>query len=128
MIVFVVDAYAWVEYFNGTKAGEKVREIIEKSNNIIYTNIITLAELSSSYARNSLPFEEERKSLLSLSSIYQIGVDFSIEAGELHAKMKKERKNISLADVFVLLTARKLGAKLVTGDEDFRGLKGVVMI
>jgi len=33
-----------------------------------------------------------------------------------------------MADIFVLLTARKLNAKVVTGDEDFRGLKEVVMI
>lgn len=35
---------------------------------------------------------------------------------------------MGLADIFVLLTARKLNAKVVTGDEDFRGLKDSLMI
>ncbi len=125
---YVIDAYAWIEYFNGTKSGEKVKEIIENSKNIIYTNIITISELVSSYKRNSLSFEEEKKSLLSLSKIYNIDIQFAEEAGELHFEMRKERKHMGLADVFVLLTTRKLNAKVVTGDEDFRNLKETIMI
>ncbi|MBI2672430.1 PIN domain-containing protein [Candidatus Woesearchaeota archaeon] len=125
---FVIDAYAWIEYFNGTKLGIKVKEILEDQNNLIYTNIITISELVSSYKRNSLSFEKEKNILLSTSAIYEINLDFAEEAGRLHAELKKERKNISMADIFVLLTARKLNAKVVTGDEDFKGLKEVVMI
>lgn len=125
---FVIDAYAWIEYFNGTKLGEKVREIVENPNNLICTNVITLAELSNSYKRNSLSFDKEKKTLLSLSKIYFINEDFAFECGVLRADIKKERKHISLADIFVLLTAKKLNAKVVTGDEDFRGLKEALMI
>lgn len=125
---FVLDAYAWIEYFNGTKAGEKVKVIVENQDNKIYTNIITIAELASSYRRNKLNFDEEKKILLANFEIYYITFEFSAEAGELHAEIKKVRKHMGLADVFVLLTARKLNAKVVTGDEDFRGLKEAIII
>lgn len=125
---FVIDAHAWIEYFNGTKLGVKVKEIVENKNNTIFTNIVTIAELASSYERNSLNFENEEKILRALSKIYFVDFNFAKEAGKLHAVVKKERRNISLADVFVLFTARKLGAKVVTGDDDFKGFKEAIVI
>ncbi|HIJ12081.1 TPA: type II toxin-antitoxin system VapC family toxin [Candidatus Woesearchaeota archaeon] len=128
MNTYVIDAYAWVEYFNGSPLGELVQEIVEDSTNIIYTNIVTVAELASSYSRNRLSFEGECKILKTLSRFHYIDENFAFEAGILHAKLRKDRKHIGLADTFVLLTARKHKAKVVTGDEDFRGLKEVIMI
>lgn len=125
---FVIDAYAWIEYFDGTKLGENVKEIIEDRKNSIYTNVITIAELSSHFNKIKLNFDDAKKLIMSLSSIHQINTNFAEEAGKLHSNLKKERKHISLADIFVLLTAKKLNAKVVTGDEDFRGLKEVLMI
>src|SRR3989344_855277 len=120
---FVIDAYSWVEYFAGTEQGEKVKNIVENSKNQVYTNIITIAELSSYFKRNNYDFERAKKIILSLSLIYTINLDFAEEAGKLHFDLKKERKNIGLADIFTLLTAKKLNAKVVTGDSDFKDLK-----
>ena len=41
---YVIDSYAWIEYFMGTKAGEKVKAIIENSDEKI-TPTICLAEV-----------------------------------------------------------------------------------
>ena len=128
MSIFIIDAYAWIEYFRGSKMGGEVGKNVENSQYKIITHIFTLAELASSYGRDRLNFETEEKSLLSLSSIHHPDISFAVEAGKLHAELRKERKHIGLADTFVLLTARKLGGKVVTGDEDFRGLKEVIMI
>ncbi len=128
MVVFIIDAYAWIEYFKGSTMGEKVKNIVEDSKNKIVTHLFTLAELASSYGRDGLSFQTEEKLLLSLSSIHHPDISFAVEAGRLHAELRQERKHIGLADVFVLLTARKLGGKVVTGDEDFRGMKEAVMI
>lgn len=128
MGIFIIDAYAWIEYFRGSTIGVKVKNLVENSENKIITHFFTLAELASSYAREGLNFEVEEKLLLSLSSIYHPDISFAVEAGKLHAELRRERKHIGLADTMVLLTARKLGGKVVTGDEDFRGIKEVVMI
>ena len=125
---FVIDASAWVEYFNGTDSGENVKEIVENHNNKIYTNLITIAELSSYFKRKNFDFREPKRIILGLSSIFTIDLEFAQMAGEEHAKIKQEIKNISLADIFVYLTAKKLSATIVTGDNDFRGLKNVFMI
>ncbi len=128
MSKYVVDAYAWVEYFDGTSAGGKVKEIVENSANEIFTNVITIAEMSSHFKRKGLDFAEAKKIILSLSVVYIIDEAFAEAVGELHALIKTERKHMSLADVIVLFTGRKLGAKVLTGDEDFRGLKEALMI
>lgn len=125
---YVIDAYSWVEYFQGTDSGKKVKELIENPDSINYTNMLTIAELSSFFQRKGYDFKEAKKILLSLSKAFEISVDFAEDAGKLHAIVKKERKHIGLADIFVLLTARKLNAKVLTGDEDFRGFKEVVLI
>lgn len=128
MSKYVIDAYAWIEYFDGSVLGEKVKRIVEDTKNSIYTNVVTIAELAGHFKRKEFDFAETKKVLLSLSSIYLIDIEFAEEAGKLHVDLKKERKHMGLADVLILLTARKTDAKVVTGDEDFRGLKETVMI
>ena len=125
---YVIDAYAWVEYFEGSLLGEKVKEIIEHPSHNIYTNLITFAELASYFERKGFGFTDPKQIILSLSNVYPLDIMFVQEAGKLHAEIKKERKHMSLADVFVLHTARKLHAKVVTGDQDFKGLKEVMIL
>ncbi|MBI4980170.1 PIN domain-containing protein [Candidatus Woesearchaeota archaeon] len=125
---FVIDAYAWVEYFGGSLLGEKVKSIVENTSNEIFTNVLTIAEMASHFERKGIAFVEAKRIIFSLSTIYIIDETFAEDAGKLHAKIKPLRKHMGLADVIILLTARKLGAKVVTGDEDFKGLKEVIMI
>ena len=40
----IFDTFAWIEYFEGTKKGNKVKEYLE--NNEVITPIIVLLELS----------------------------------------------------------------------------------
>lgn len=67
-------------------------------------------------------------SVTSLSKIFLIDEVFAKEAGELYADQKKKTKNISYGDIFVLLTAKRLNAKIVTKDPDFKGMKNVIFI
>jgi len=124
----VIDAYAWIEYFLGSIEGEKARKYIDDSNNEIITNILNIAEISSYLTRKGISSEEYYDLIISNSSIYLFDRDFSKEAGILHAEIKKKIKNFGLIDAFVLLSARKLNAKILTGDEHFRGFKEAILI
>jgi predicted nucleic acid-binding protein len=46
----------------------------------------------------------------------------------MHAKMRQTKKDFGIADAFVLATASKLRAKIVTGDPHFKDLDNAVMI
>ena len=46
------------------------------------------------------------------------------EAVSIRAELKPRSRNLSFEDYFVLQLARKKGAKVLTGDPDFRGVQG----
>ena len=125
---FVLDTFAWIEYFNGSESGKKVDEIIESEENEIFSSIITIAEVASILKRNEEDVELGYKKMIDLSKLYFINSEFAKEAGILHAEIKKNIKDFGLADAFVLLTARKLKAKIVTGDPHFKGFKEAILI
>ena len=43
---YIIDSYAWIEYLDGTKKGEKVKEVLTEQN-LIHTSAITVAEVVS---------------------------------------------------------------------------------
>ena len=125
---YVIDAYSWIEYLIGSSSGEKVKAIIENNSNEIFTSALTVAEVMSVIKREGSDFEKAFDTMLSLSKVYEISAELSKMAGLLHAEMKRRIRDFGLADSFVLASARMLNAKIVTGDEHFKGFKNVVFI
>lgn len=128
---YVIDAYSWIDYFSGSPIGHRVKEHIENPNNEIITNILNIAEISSLFERENIDMSKREKSfttLFSISKIYNFDAEFSKNAGILHAEMRKKVRDFGLIDAFILLTARKLKAKIITGDEHFRKVKEAALI
>lgn len=128
-IKYVVDSWAWIEYLISSPIGEKVKEILENNKNKIYINSIILAEVISKASREKMDTNVAFDALVNLSVIADInGPTFSKEVGLLHTEMRKTMKDFGLADAFVLVTARKLNAHVLTGDPHFKGIKEAIMI
>jgi len=125
---YVIDAYAWVEYLMGSSAGEKVKSILERETNEVYTCAVTVAEVVSKTAREGREFETAYDILLSNSQIVNLDEEISKEAGVLHCEMRKTKRDFGLADAYVLAVARTVNAKVLTGDPHFRGLKEAILI
>ena len=122
---YVIDSYAWVEYFKGTKKGEIAKEFIETKENA--TASITIAELSEKYERENKSFEEDMQFILSRTKIVPLNAEIALESGKVNCVNKKKIKNWGMADAIILATANKLGAKVVTGDEHFRNLNSIML-
>ncbi len=127
MTKHVIDAYAWIEYLNGTNSGKKIVAILE-NNNEIYTCAITLSEVISKVARVGKDAKVAYDVLLSNSQIINVDEELSFQAGLIYSEMRKTSKDFGLADAFILATARKLKSKIVTGDPHFQGIKEALMI
>ncbi len=125
---YIIDAHAWIEYFIGSDRGFKVKKILESEEDEILTSIITVAEVVSITKRENRDAEQKYIDMMNLSKVYFLNPEFAKEAGILHAETRKKIRDFGLADAFVLLTARKLGAKIVTGDPHFRGFKESILI
>ncbi len=122
---YVLDSHAWIEYFQGTKTGEKVRQIIEMKN--CFTPTIVIAELADKYSReNHGYFERDLDFIETNSAIVELDMKVAQNAGKMkHAVRKKYDNNFGLSNAIVLATAKKLGAIVVTGDTHFKNLKNV---
>jgi predicted nucleic acid-binding protein len=82
MTKHVIDAYAWIEYLDGSDAGRKVTAILE-NNDDIYTCAVTLAEVVSKVARKGEDAKVAYDVLLSNSQIVSVDEELSLQAGLL---------------------------------------------
>jgi len=122
---YVVDSYAWLEYFMGTMAGEEARKIIDTVGDEKLTPTICMAEIYSKLLRveGTESAELRRTFIKSRSAVVILTEDIAVEAAKIDVDMKKKTTGWGLADSIVLSTARKKKAKVLTGDEHFSGLK-----
>jgi predicted nucleic acid-binding protein len=125
---YVLDAYAWVEYLIGSKAGEKVRAVLEEETTEVYTGAVTVAEVVSKTAREGRDFEAAYDIVLSNSQVVNIDEEVSREAGVLHSEMRRTKKDFGLADAYVLAIARRIKSKVLTGGLHFDGVKEAILI
>ena len=125
---FVIDAYAWIEYLDGTLIGEEVKKILENQENDNYTCAVTVAEIVSKFIRMNKDPNIALKAIRTLSKIINIDVDLSDSTGRVHAEMKRKIKDFGLSDAYILVVARKLNAKILTGDIHFKNLKEAVFL
>ncbi|MBI2598555.1 MAG: type II toxin-antitoxin system VapC family toxin [Candidatus Diapherotrites archaeon] len=121
---YVLDSHAWIEYFKGTLSGEKAKYFLETQECI--TPAIVVAELSYKYSTNNEDFEKQLNFILGKSSIIDLNSELALSAGKIKKFVRKKYKNnFGLADAIILATARKINAKVVTGDHHFKLLKNV---
>jgi predicted nucleic acid-binding protein len=127
---YIIDSYAWLEYFMGTAPGRRVKEIIDSEADEKLTPSICLAE---TYAK-ILKTEDEEKAELrrsfikSRSALVLLTEELAVEAAKVDVSMKRRVQGWGLADSIVLSTARNRNGKVVTGDLHFRGLTEAHMI
>ena len=125
---YVVDAWAWIEYFRGSEGGVKLKDVLEDQATDVCTCAITVAEVISKTARDGRDVEAAYDMLLSNAQIIKIDEQIAKQAGLVHSKMRQTRKDFGIADAFILAIANKLKAKIITGDPHFEGLENIVMI
>ena len=128
MTRFIIDSYAWIEYFLSTDKGVIVKNTIENKENSIYTHVFSLAEIASRISRAEGDYKNPIDVILSSSEVIGIDNQKSVHTGLLHSEMRKRIKDFGLVDSFILLAARELNAKILTGDPHFKNMKEAIMI
>ena len=131
----VVDAYAWVEFFAGTRKGESVKDQMERAETVITPDTV-LAEVARKYIREGISEETTRKRLstvLEASEPADVDDGVAVEAGKAYLELEKRARDAglekpSLFDALVLAVARKSDGMVLTGDEHFRGLPETLWI
>ena len=128
MTKYIIDAYAWIEYLNGSEKGKKFAEILEDVTNELFTSSATVGEIISKTLRENRDVKVALTNINNLSTVLSITQEISILAGQIHFETKKKNKEFGMLDSFVAATARKTNSKILTGDEDFRHFKDALFI
>ena len=123
---YSLDSYAWAEFFDGSEKGKKVKEIIDGGS--VACSIIVLAELADKCFRENRDLDQFIKFIESNSVILSLTKEIAINSGKLKLELRKNSKNISLADAIHFQTAKSVNAIFVTGDPDFKEIKEILFL
>lgn len=132
--MIVADSYAWIEYFLGSDSGRILKDHMDSEE--LVTPSIVLAEVARKYLREGIGEEDVVKRLsfiVASSTVKEIDPELSMAAAKAYLELSEKAKakglrKPSLTDGIVLASGRTLKAKIVTGDEHFKGLDEVVYI
>ena len=126
---YVIDSYAWIEYFTGSELGKKVKSLIESSEEKL-TPTICLAEVYAKTLKveNQELAEKQKAFIKEKSALAFLDEPIAVESARQNVQMKKEIDGWGLADSIVYATAIIKKAEVVTGDEHFKKLKNVLFL
>lgn len=124
---YIIDSSAWIEYLQGSSAGEKVNTILNNNNEIISIPLI-IAEVISKVKRNNENVELAYESITNNTKIFEITPRIAKEAGVLYAMQKQKNSSFSLADAIIICTANHLDTTVVTKDLHFKQFDNVILI
>jgi predicted nucleic acid-binding protein len=121
---YIVDTFAWIEYFRSSKSGLKARPLIEGGE--AATPTVVIAELWRKLLRESEAGYEtaegaaEKLRFVQLKTeIVDLDMATAKQAAEINMEMRRKVKGWGLVDSIILATARLGEAKVVTGDNHF---------
>lgn len=127
--LFIIDTSAWIEYFAKSESGSVVKKYIESGHGV--TPTIVLAELI--FTLKKYGFAESKLTarlefVQNVTGIKPLDAKTAILAGKINLERKKRSAKWGIVDSIILATTKSLGARIVTGDEDFRDLEGAIII
>ena len=121
----LLDTYAWVEFFNGTKKGETVKRVLREET--CFTSAISIAELSYWAERKGFRIKDVMAKVGQYSSVLSLDENILELAGALKVFKRETEKSFGLIDSIILAHAKLLGLKVVTGDRHFEKENAVML-
>lgn len=122
----LIDTYAWIEFFIGSKKGEKVREILEKGK--IFTSIISLAEIAEWCLKNDKNTDYYTDIVKKYSIVLNLNEYISSFSGKVNFERKKKIEGWGMIDSLILATGLTYGLKILTGDKHFSDIENTLIL
>lgn len=118
----VIDSFAWIEYFMGSRRGDTVRGYVE-GEEALYTPAVCLTEIKSRYLREGKDPTTRINYIIERSLVISIDKDIALFAADI-----KHKHKLHTVDALVYACSQSKNLTLVTGDQHFRGLPMVEII
>lgn len=122
----LVDTSVWVALFQGLS--QERLERLRREGQAIAVSILVLAELRSLSTQGRVQ-EGAVGDVQEVARVESLLAADALEGGRIHGLMRRKAKTkASLVDALILATARRIGATLLTLDQDLAGEPDVEVI
>ena len=125
---YIIDGYAWIEYFIGSSKGKVLRDLFLGERNEFFTIDCCLAEIHGWALKNSQEFSELLKIIKANSEILVSSENIWIFSGKERFEQKKRQKDFGIIDSVILVKQQELGCKIITGDKHFKNFKNAIFL
>lgn len=127
-MIYLVDSWAWVEYFTGSDAGLILKRLLDKKRHKFITMECTVSELKSYCLRNGRDFSQMYTVLKRNSVILPVLTSHWLKAAEIRHETRKKIGDFGLIDAILVAKQNELKCKVISGDLHFKNLKNAVYI
>ena len=127
-MIYIVDSYAWIEYFISSKGGLVFRGLLEDKNHKFITLECTISELKCYCIRTGFDFNQGYNAVKRNSIILPVLISHWLEAADIRQEIRKKVKDFGLVDSILLAKQNELKCKIVSGDRHFKGIKNVIYL
>lgn len=115
------DTWAWIEFFAGSRKGERPKNLVESAEEIC-TPAIALTELKAKFLREKQPYEEYLKFVMQRSRVIPLTAEVALRAAEY------KHKGLHTSDAIIYATSQSVNSTLLTGDPHFNNYEKVEML
>lgn len=127
-MLYIIDSYAWIEYFLGSSKGEIIRALFLEEQHKFSTVECCLGEIKGWCLREKKDFEEYLTIIRANSSIIPVIQQNWIEAAQERFELRKTRKHFGLIDAVIIVKQKANGGKIISGDQHFKGLSACIFM
>jgi predicted nucleic acid-binding protein len=122
MSEYLLDTWAWIEFYIGSEKGKEIYRKIEEEK--CYTPLVSLAEISDNYQSGNLKSDNKWKEIRgyveSKTQIINLTPEICGNAGKIKQEEREKFPDFGLMDAIILATARKHDLELITGDKHLK--------
>ena len=127
-MIYIVDSWAWIEYFIGSKSGLILNKLLENKNHKFITLECTISKLKIYCLRTGMDFNRMHNTLKRNSVILPVLNPHWLDAATLRHEIRKRVKDFGLIDSILVAKQNELKCMVVSGDKHFKGMKKVVYV
>src|SRR3989339_876750 len=109
---YIIDSYAWIEYFLGSFKGEVLKKLFLDPKNKFFTLECCLAEINGWAIKNNNDFSNLLLIIKANSEILNLKEIDWILAGEERAKQRQNQKDFGLIDSVILVKQKEFDYKI----------------
>ncbi len=125
---YIIDSYAWVEYFLGSAKGMLLKKLFDNVRDEFFTIECCLAEIVGWALKNNKDERALFEIIRANSQVLSITEENWVAAGKERFVQRKEQGDFGLIDATLVVKQKEFSCKIISGDKHFKNLKNIIFM